>query len=418
MRIYITESPQSVDTSKYSDINFKDRVVGSSTPSKDKINPSLLADVDKAAEIAGTKASVTTAVTGHRAGSRHELGLAVDLAMFDGKGYGSKEDAKKKGIYDKIEKFVKALEGMGYKVNSESGNDKAVLWFGFPNHHHHVHVSRKSDDGTSSSSSTVSKTSKTSKTSDTSTDSSDVETTTTTSSSSSTSSSSTSSSGGLNLTTIGLISALGKMSEEKKNRKMNKILTEISKINNINKNLLIEGSLQVTYPKLTFGSGEQYFQNTNKNLLTDLNQIATEKNLTIILSAVTGVNDAVYVTNDQTLKSKLTEKGYGGGKTQNPNKYYQDYLGSVYVFNNTTQQTQTDNSPTTTTTTSPGKTTTSATTVKVDTSSTQSAADSMVDSVLGNFLTPFASGGGTKTESVDLKREKLLNEISRIKKNM
>ena len=110
MRIYITESPQSVDTSKYSDINFKDRVVGSSTPSKDKINPSLLADVDKAAEIAGTKASVTTAVTGHRAGSRHELGLAVDLAMFDGKGYGSKEDAKKKGIYDKIEKFVKTLK--------------------------------------------------------------------------------------------------------------------------------------------------------------------------------------------------------------------------------------------------------------------------------------------------------------------
>lgn len=406
MRIYITEAPQSVDTSKYSGINFKDRVVGSSTPSKDKINPSLLADVDKAAEIAGTKASVTTAVTGHKKGSRHESGLAVDLAMFDGKGYGSKEDAKKKGIYDKIEKFVKALEGMGYKVNSESGNDKAVLWFGFPNHHHHVHVSRKSDDGTSSSSSTVSKTSDTSK------DSSDVETTTTTSSSS------TSSSGGLNLNTIGLISALGKMSEEKRNRKMNKILTEISKINNINKSLLIEGSLQVSYPKLTFGSGEQYFQNTNKNLLTDLNQIATEKNLTISLSAVTGVNDAVYVTNDQTLKSKLTEKGYGGGKTQNPNKYYQDYSGSVYVFNNTTQQTQTDNSSTTTTTTSSGKTTTSATTVKVDTSSTQAAADSMVDSVLGNFLTPFASGGGTKTESIDLKREKLLNEINRIKKNM
>jgi len=413
MRIYITETPQSVDTSKYSDINFKDRVVGSSTPSKDKINPSLLSDVDKAAEIAGTKASVTTAVTGHKKGSRHESGLAVDLAMFDGKGYGSKEDAKKKGIYDKIEKFVKALEGMGYKVNSESGNDKAVLWFGFPNHHHHVHVSRKSDDGTSSSSSTTSTTSKTSKTSDTSTDSSDVETTTTTSSSSSTSSS-----GGLNLNTIGLISALGKMSEEKGNRKMNKILTEISKINNINKSLLIEGSLQVSYPKLTFGSGEQYFQNTNKNLLTDLNQIATEKNLTISLSAVTGVNDAVYVTNDQTLKTKLTEKGYGGGKTQNPNKYYQDYLGSVYVFNNTSQQTQTTNSSTTTTTTSSNKTTTSATTIKVDTSSTQSAADSMVDSVLGNFLTPFASGGGTKTESVDLKREKLLNEISRIKKNM
>ena len=151
--IYITESPQSVDTSKYSSIDFKDRIVGSSTPSKDKINPSLLSDLDKAAKIAGTKASVTTAVTGHRPGTRHESGLAVDLAMFDGKGYGSKDDAIKKGIYDKIEKFVRALESMGYKVNSERGNDKAVLWFGFPNHHHHVHVSRKSDDGTSTPSS-------------------------------------------------------------------------------------------------------------------------------------------------------------------------------------------------------------------------------------------------------------------------
>lgn len=159
MRKYINEAPQSVDTSKYKNIDFKDRVVGSSTPSKDKINPSLLTDIDKAAGIAGTKGSVTTAVTGHKKGTRHESGLAVDIAMFDGKGYRSIEDAKKKGIYDKIEKFVKALEGMGYKINSESGNDKAVLWFGFPNHHHHVHISRKSDSGGSTPSpSTTTKT--------------------------------------------------------------------------------------------------------------------------------------------------------------------------------------------------------------------------------------------------------------------
>jgi hypothetical protein len=155
MKNYINEGPEAVDQSKYKNIDFKDRIVGSSTPSKDKINPSLLADVDKAAGIAGTKGSITTAVTGHKTGSRHNPGgLAVDLAMFDGKGYSSAEDAKSKGIYDKIEKFVKALEGMGYKVNSEKGNDKAVLWFGFPNHHHHVHVSRLSDDGESTSSST------------------------------------------------------------------------------------------------------------------------------------------------------------------------------------------------------------------------------------------------------------------------
>jgi hypothetical protein len=145
----LNEAPQSVDTSKYNNINFKDKVVGNGTPSKDKINPSLLVDIDKAAGIAGTKASITTAVTGHKKGTRHESGLAVDIAMFDGKGYSGVDSAKKLGIYDKIVKFVNALEDMGYKVNSERGNDKAVLWFGFPNHHHHVHVSRKSDDGSS-----------------------------------------------------------------------------------------------------------------------------------------------------------------------------------------------------------------------------------------------------------------------------
>jgi lysophospholipase L1-like esterase len=146
----LNEEPKLVDPSKYTNIDFKDGVVGNSKPSKDKINPSLLSDVDIAAGIAGTKASITTAVSGHDTGTRHEAGLAVDVAMFDGKGYGSKEDAKKKGIYDKIERFVRALESMGYKINSERGNDKAVLWFGFKNHDHHVHISRRSDDGSSS----------------------------------------------------------------------------------------------------------------------------------------------------------------------------------------------------------------------------------------------------------------------------
>jgi LAS superfamily LD-carboxypeptidase LdcB len=153
----LNEEPQSVVPSKYNNINFKDYVVGSSTPSKDKINPSLLSDINFAAGIAGTKASVTTAVTGHKKGTRHESGLAVDVAMFDGKGYSGIESAKANGIYNKIARFVSALERMGYKVNSERGNDKAVLWFGFPNHHHHVHISRKSDTGTSATEKPVEK---------------------------------------------------------------------------------------------------------------------------------------------------------------------------------------------------------------------------------------------------------------------
>jgi hypothetical protein len=391
MRIYITEGPQAVDTSKYDDINFKDRVVGSSTPTKDKINPSLLADVDKAAEIAGVKGSVTTAVSGHRPGSRHALGLAVDLAMFDGKGYHSKEDAKKKGIYDKIEKFVKALEGMGYKVNSESGNDKAVLWFGFPNHHHHVHVSRKSDDGESSSSSSSSSSSVT---------------TTTTSSPDENSADAKSDKN--------LFQLLGIMSENYKIKNEKKVLSEIQKINKINKVTINEGALQVEYPNIaSFYPSEQNLQSVNKNLLSDINQIATEKGLTGIgVSASTP--DSIYVTNNQTIKTKLTEKGYGGGKTQNPNKYFQDNLGNTYVFNNTPVATTNNSTTTTTTNSSTTQTTTVAGKSSVLDKADVSSGEKLIDSALQGFL---SQGLGLK-ENIESKQNRLLSEINRIRKNM
>jgi len=149
MKKRIHEAPQAVNQSLYTNVNFKDGVVGNSTPSRDKINPSLLADIELAARKVGVIASVTTAVSGHGPGSRHESGQAVDIAMFNGQGFSSKSDAEKKGIYQAINSFVQALSSMGYVINSESGNDKAVLTFGFPNHDNHVHVSRKSDTGES-----------------------------------------------------------------------------------------------------------------------------------------------------------------------------------------------------------------------------------------------------------------------------
>jgi hypothetical protein len=115
-----------------------------------------LKDVDTAAKKANVKVSITTAVSGHDKGSRHEKGLAVDIAMVNGQGFGSEKAAKQKGIYDDIMRFVSELESLGYVKNSESGNDKAVLTFGFPNHHHHVHVSRNSDTGVSDSNGKVS----------------------------------------------------------------------------------------------------------------------------------------------------------------------------------------------------------------------------------------------------------------------
>ncbi len=154
MKKNLKEAPEKVDPSIYSNTDFKPFVVGDSNPLADKINPSLLKDVDIAAKKAGIDVSITTAVSGHGKGSRHETGHAVDIAMVNGKGFQSEKDAQKKGIYDGMMRFVRELENMGYTKNSESGNDKAVLTFGFPGHHHHIHVSRKSDDGESTSTST------------------------------------------------------------------------------------------------------------------------------------------------------------------------------------------------------------------------------------------------------------------------
>ena len=134
---------EAVDT--YSNVEFRDRVVGDSTPSKDNINISLLSDIQTAAKRANVQVSVTTAVTGHRKGTRHESGNAVDIAMINGKGWSDESSAKTKGIYDSIKRFVDELKNLGYLVNvKESGNPKVVLWFGYKNHHHHVHVSNKS----------------------------------------------------------------------------------------------------------------------------------------------------------------------------------------------------------------------------------------------------------------------------------
>jgi hypothetical protein len=152
MKKNFNEDVQAVNPSLYKNTDFKDKVVGSSTPTKDLINPSLLADVDKAATQAGIKVTITTAVSGHDKGSRHEQGNAVDIAMVNGKGFsGGEQQARSLGIYDGIMKFVNELVNMGYIQNQESGNDKAVLTFGSPGHDNHIHISRKSGGGVSTS---------------------------------------------------------------------------------------------------------------------------------------------------------------------------------------------------------------------------------------------------------------------------
>jgi hypothetical protein len=131
-------------TDIYSNVDFKDGVVGNSAPSKDDINVSLLQDIQTAAKNANLKVDITTAVSGHKPGTRHETGDAIDIAIINGKSVrlSNREDA---------DKLVKELVKLGYAKNvPESGNDKVVLTFGMRDHDNHVHVSKKSTTPSSS----------------------------------------------------------------------------------------------------------------------------------------------------------------------------------------------------------------------------------------------------------------------------
>ena len=120
-------------------VDFKDGAVKNSYPSRDNINQQLLKDVQDAAKAANVNVSITTAQSGHESlPSRHPSGNAIDIAIINGKAVSpsNRSDA---------DQFVNALVKMGYVKNSESGNPKAVLTFGFKGHDNHVHVSNQGD---------------------------------------------------------------------------------------------------------------------------------------------------------------------------------------------------------------------------------------------------------------------------------
>ena len=117
----------------YNNIEFKN--IGLGNPASDNINTSLLQDIQTAAKSTGLNVSVTTAITGHKKGTRHETGNAVDIAMINGKAVSPSNRAD-------ADKLVATLVSMGYHKNAEGPNNpKAVLTFGFPGHDDHVHVS-------------------------------------------------------------------------------------------------------------------------------------------------------------------------------------------------------------------------------------------------------------------------------------
>jgi peptidoglycan hydrolase-like protein with peptidoglycan-binding domain len=106
----------------------------------DMVSQDLLNDIQKAASESGVVVTITTAKSGHATYakgttnvSRHMSGAAVDISIINGKPV----------LTNRIDtnKFVSSLSNLGYIINHESGNPKAVLTYGFPGHDNHVHVS-------------------------------------------------------------------------------------------------------------------------------------------------------------------------------------------------------------------------------------------------------------------------------------
>jgi hypothetical protein len=124
--------------------------------SRDKVNENLLKDICKAAKNANVRVTITTAISGHPAetasgnASRHPSGNAVDISLVN------ETPVKTPSNRDNVDNFVNQLEILGYTKNSESGNPKSVLTFGFQGHDNHVHVSNTEQSSTTSTSGTTS----------------------------------------------------------------------------------------------------------------------------------------------------------------------------------------------------------------------------------------------------------------------
>ena len=121
-----------------------------SDTSGDKVNDALLNDICKAAKNAQVTVTITTAISGHAAettagnASRHPVGNAVDISLIN------ETPVKTPSNRENVDNFVNQLEILGYTKNSESGNAKSVLTFGFPGHDNHVHVSNTEQSSTTS----------------------------------------------------------------------------------------------------------------------------------------------------------------------------------------------------------------------------------------------------------------------------
>ena len=141
---------------KLNDTNYSNLKYDNDGTQSDSVNKPLLDDIDAAAKAAGLTATVTTATTGHsiktKTGntSRHGQQTAVDIAILNGiNSGGATNSADGNSEFRSLgNKLAKALVSMGYTLNTESGNSKAVLWQTNTggNHFNHLHVSNNSGE--------------------------------------------------------------------------------------------------------------------------------------------------------------------------------------------------------------------------------------------------------------------------------
>jgi murein DD-endopeptidase MepM/ murein hydrolase activator NlpD len=138
------------------DTNYSNLKYDNDGTQYDSVNKALLDDLDAASKAAGIVTTITTASTGHPSNtvtgnpSRHTKKTAVDIALLNGIGSGGATNSANgnSDFRDLGNKLKDALVSMGYTLNTESGNDKAVLWQTNTggNHYNHLHVSNNSGE--------------------------------------------------------------------------------------------------------------------------------------------------------------------------------------------------------------------------------------------------------------------------------
>lgn len=138
------------------DTNYSNLKYDNDGTQYDSVNKPLLDDINAASKAAGITTTITTASTGHPSNtvtgnpSRHTKKTAVDIAVLNGIGSGgATNSANGNSEFRSLgNKLKDALVSMGYTLNTESGNDKAVLWQTNTggNHYNHLHVSNNSGE--------------------------------------------------------------------------------------------------------------------------------------------------------------------------------------------------------------------------------------------------------------------------------